>query len=111
MPADNFARQLSANRYFPDPPGIVLWCDTGLFPAFNRQRGNKAVSKPTNPNGGRGKRLPPRAKAMGQSRMVPPGGFLRGEQFERERVAGFFASFLAGARKEGPAGKRLQKTD
>ena len=27
-----------------------------------------------------------RAKAKGQSRMVPPGGFLRGEQFERERV-------------------------
>ena len=36
----------------------------------------------------RGQRLPPRtrAKAKGQSRMVPPGGFLRGEQFERERV-------------------------
>ena len=58
----------------------------GLFRALNRQRGNKAVPKPTNPNGGRGKRLPPRAKAKGQSRMVPPGGFLRGEPFERERV-------------------------
>ena len=23
VPADNFARWLSANRYFPDPPGIV----------------------------------------------------------------------------------------
>ena len=58
----------------------------GLFRALNRQRGNEAVPKPTNANGGRGKRLPPRAKAKGQSRMVPPGGFLRGEQFERERV-------------------------
>ena len=33
-------------------------------------------------------RLKPRtrAKAKGQSRLVPPGGFSRGEQFERERV-------------------------
>ena len=86
VPADNFARWLSTNRPFPDPPGIVPLCDTGLFPAFNRQRGKEAVPKPTSQNGSKGNRFATRAKAKGQSRMVPPGGFLRGEQFERERV-------------------------
>ena len=35
-------------------PGIVLWCDTGLFPSSNRQRGEKTAHKPTTQNGGRG---------------------------------------------------------
>ena len=38
------------------------------------------------PKRGQGLKPSTRAKAKGQSRMVPPGGFLRGEQFERERV-------------------------
>ena len=67
-------------------PGIVSLCDTGLFQTFNRQRGKDTPPTPTNPNGGKGRNPPPRAKAKGQSRMVPPGGFSRGEQFERERV-------------------------
>ena len=39
------------------------------------------------PKRGQGLKPSTRAKAKGQSRMVPPGGFSRGEQFERERVA------------------------
>src|SRR5699024_5338159 len=47
------------------------------------------TNRPKNHTPKRGQRLKPRtrAKAKGQSRMVPPGGFSRGEQFERERVA------------------------
>ena len=43
--------------------------------------------KPHKPKRGQGLKPSTRAKAKGQSRMVPPGGFSRGEQFERERVA------------------------
>ena len=39
VPAANFARWLSTIRHFPDPPGIVLWCDAGLSHTINRQRG------------------------------------------------------------------------
>ena len=66
--------------------GIVLWCDAGLFHTFNRQRGKEAAHKHTKPKRGQGLNPRTRAKAKGQSRLVPPGGFLRGEQFERERV-------------------------
>ena len=60
--------------------------DTGFFPSSNRQRGKKAVPNPHKPERGQVLKPSTRAKAKGQSRMVPPGGFLRGEQFERERV-------------------------
>ena len=54
--------------------------------AFNRQRGKGIPPKTHNPKRGQRPKPTTRAKAKGQSRMVPPGGFLRGEQFERERV-------------------------
>ena len=56
------------------------------FSCFQSTAWERNTPKPHKPK--RGQRLKPttRAKAKGQSRMVPPGGFLRGEQFERERV-------------------------
>ena len=56
------------------------------FSCFQSTAWERNTPKYHNPK--RGQRLKPttRAKAKGQSRMVPPGGFLRGEQFERERV-------------------------
>ena len=68
-------------------PGIVLLCDTGLFQAFNRQRGKETLPKTTSQNGGKSRNLAPEPKRRANLPMVPPGGFSRGEQFERERVA------------------------
>ena len=80
------ARWLSANRYFPDPPGIVSLCDTGLFSDFQSTAWEGGGPKTHKPKRGQKLKRSTRAKAKGQSRLVPPGGFLRGEQFERERV-------------------------
>ncbi len=68
-------------------PGIVLLCDTGLFQAFNRQRGKETLPKATSQNGEKSRNLAPEPKRRVNLPMVPPGGFSRGEQFERERVA------------------------
>ena len=38
MPAADFARQLSANRYFPDPPGIVTAVEVGVLITFIKYR-------------------------------------------------------------------------
>ena len=57
----------------------------GFFKLSIDSVGNKH-SKNHNPKRGQRLKLRTRAKAKGQSRLVPPGGFLRGEQFERERV-------------------------
>ena len=91
-------------------PGIVLLCDTGLFQALNRQRGKGIPPKTHNPKRGQRPKPTTRAKAKGQSRMVPPGGFLRGEQFERERVVpplSRLLCFLSCRSKKGrpPAGQ------
>ena len=103
-----FARRLSAARYFPAPPagvppvsishGSLLRFVTSLtrpvsfyvryraFSCFQSTAWEQGTPKSHKPK--RGQRLKPttRAKAKGQSRLVPPGGFSRGEQFERERV-------------------------
>ena len=69
-------------RIFP----VLSYCTIPGF--FNLSIDSVGTKHPKNHNPKRGQRLKPttRAKAKGQSRMVPPGGFLRGEQFERERV-------------------------
>ena len=62
---------------------IVRYRDLSDFQSTAWEGGSPKTHKPK-----RVQRLKPRtrAKAKGQSRLVPPGGFLRGEQFERERV-------------------------
>ena len=81
-----FASSLSQGSLFA--PGIVLWCDTGLFLflAFNRQRGNEEPKIPQTQTGAETTPPAPEPKRRVNLPMVPPGGFLRGEQFERERV-------------------------
>ena len=103
------ARQLSTNRYFPDPPGIVLLCYIRFYQTFNRQRGNEAPRNPKDSNGGRGRNIAPEPKRRVNLPMVPPGGFLRGEQFERERVVPSlsrttFHTFLPEQESMAPAG-------
>ena len=61
-------------------------CDTGLFHAFNRQRGKEEPRKEQTQTGAGTKISHPEPKRRVNLPMVPPGGFLRGEQFERERV-------------------------
>ena len=56
------------------------------FSIFQSTAWESSTSKTHRPKRGQGLKTSTRAKAKGQSRMVPPGGFLRGEQFERERV-------------------------
>ena len=56
------------------------------FSCFQSTAWDRNPNKIYIPKRGQGLKLRTRAKAKGQSRMVPPGGFLRGEQFERERV-------------------------
>ena len=56
------------------------------FSIFQSTAWDRNPNKIYIPKRGQGLKLRTRAKAKGQSRMVPPGGFLRGEQFERERV-------------------------
>ena len=97
-------------------PSIVLLCDTGLSLSSNRQRGIKTPQNPTNLK--RGQRLKPRtrAKAKGQSfdgstRGILKGGAIRAGASCSPLEPDNFPSFLAGARKEGPAGKRLQNAD
>ena len=82
VPADNFARWISANRYFPDPPGIVSLCDTGLFQAINRQRGNETPHNSTNQKRGQGQsiRNPSQSEGsipVGSSRGILKGGIIR----------------------------------
>ena len=62
---------------------IVRYRDLSDFQSTAWEGGSPKTHKPK-----RVQRLKPRtrAKAKGQSRLVPLGGFLRGEQFERERV-------------------------
>ena len=74
VPADNFARWISANRYFPDPPGIVSLCDTGLFQAINRQRGNETPHNSTNQKRGQGQSI----RNPSQSEGSIPDGSTRG---------------------------------
>ena len=53
-------------------PGIVLWCDTGLYQSFNRQRENEAPRNPEASNGGRGRNIAPEPKRRVNLPMVPP---------------------------------------
>ena len=69
-----FRTKLVCNRYFPDPPGIVLWFDTGLFQSFNRQRGKETPQKPQTITGAGGKTHHPEPK-----RRVNPGWFHPGD--------------------------------
>ena len=56
------------------------------FSDFQSTAWEQGTPKSHKPKRGQGLNPRTRAKAKGQSRLVPPGGFLRGEQFERERV-------------------------
>ena len=80
-------------RFLPAPFGKGAFLRPVSFhcaiPGFIRLSIDSVGTKhPKSHNPKRGQRLKPRtrAKAKGQSRLVPPGGFSRGEQFERERV-------------------------
>ena len=72
-PGGNFARQLSANRYSPDPPGIVLCAISGFFMLSIDSVGMKHPEK-KKPKRGQRLKLRTRAKAKGQ----PPDGSSRG---------------------------------
>ena len=81
-------------RFLPAPFGKgAFLCPVSFhcaIPGFFRPSiDSVGTNRPKNHNLKRVQRLKPRtrAKAKGQSRLVPPGGFSRGEQFERERVA------------------------
>ena len=67
------ARQLFANRYFPDPPGIVLCAIPGFFMLSIDSVGMKHPEK-KKPKRGQRLKLRTRAKAKGQ----PPDGSSRG---------------------------------
>ena len=77
-------RELFRPRLFARYRSIVRY---RAFSIFQSTAWERYAPKPHKPK--RGQKLKPRtrAKAKGQSRLVPPGGFSRGEQFERERVA------------------------
>ena len=53
-------------------------CDTGLFHAFNRQRGKEEPRKEQTQTGAGTKISHPEPKRRVNLPMVPPGGFLRG---------------------------------
>ena len=59
-------------------PGIVPWCDIGLFHAFNRQRGIKTPQNPTHLKRGQRLKHTTRAKAKGQSSDGSTRGILKG---------------------------------
>ena len=52
-------------------PGIVLLCDTGLFHAFNRQRGKEAPQKPKSITGA-GTKTPHPSQSEGSIPVAPP---------------------------------------
>ena len=56
------------------------------FSIFQSTAWERNTPKPHKPKRGQRPKPTTRAKAKGQSRLVPPGGFSRGGQFERERV-------------------------
>ena len=56
------------------------------FSCFQSTAGERNPPHPHKPKRGQRPKPTTRAKAKGQSRLVPPGGFSRGGQFERERV-------------------------
>ena len=57
-----------------------------VFTDFQSTAWERRTQNPTNPNGGRDYPPAPEPKRRVNLPMVPPGGFSRGEQFERERV-------------------------
>ena len=122
-----FRTKLVCNRSFPAPPGIggespltishgiVLWWDTKFFQTFNRQRGNEAPREEQTKTGAGTKTQHPSQSEGSISRWFLPGDSKGGDNSSGSELspplAGFFAYFLAGARKYGPAGKHLQKAD
>ena len=62
-------------------PGIVLLCDTGLFQALNRQRGNEAPQKPHSKTGAVAKTYHPSQSegsiSVGSTRGILKGGTIR----------------------------------
>ena len=95
--------------------GIVLWWDTKFFQTFNRQRGNEAPREEQTKTGAGTKTQHPSQSEGSISRWFLPGDSKGGDNSSGSELspplAGFFAYFLAGARKYGPAGKHLQKAD
>ena len=64
-----FASSLSQGSLFA--LGIVLLCDTGLFHAFNRQRGKEAPQKPKSITGA-GTKTPHPSQSEGSIPVAPP---------------------------------------
>ena len=77
---------ISSKSLLPLQCPVSFYVRYWAFSIFQSTAWARNPQKRTNQKGGRGNRFATRAKAKGQSRLVPPGGFLRGEQFERERV-------------------------
>ena len=86
------------------------------FSCFQSTAWDRNPNKIYIPKRGQGLKLRTRAKAKGQSsdgstRGILKGGAIRAGASCSPLEPDNFPSFLAGARKEGPAGKRLQKAD
>ena len=99
----HFRTGLVCNRYFPDPPGIVLLCHIGFFSLSIDSVGRKHPKIPQTQTGvGAKTHHPSQSEGSipdGSSRGILKGGIIRAGASCSPLKPDNFPSFLAGARK------------